>query len=279
MMVKMKYLVSFLLVTAAAYALSTLFLSRLDREFLKQIPSPAPGESSVQPSRPSPLPSPADVSKVVTRRPPPPERKQDTSPKTSRVQEKPGLSSLNLKLLGTVVNEKGSSWAIIHDLDRDRQDLVGVGYVVGGARVVSIAKNSVLLNVNGKEEILTLGREVAKAPGVGPGQEGAASTYVLSSENVKTNLENLPTLMSQVRAEVYFKDGKPEGFQVNQIQEGSLIKSAGFQDGDVIRRVNGQEIRSMEDAIALYQKFGTSDSFTIEILRGEKPTTLHVKIR
>jgi S1-C subfamily serine protease len=48
---------------------------------------------------------------------------------------------------------------------------------------------------------------------------------------------------------------------------------------DVIRRVNGQEIRSMEDAIALYQKFGTSDSFTIDILRGEKPTTLHVQIR
>jgi len=53
----------------------------------------------------------------------------------------------------------------------------------------------------------------------------------------------------------------------------------GFEDGDVIRSVNGQEIRSLEDAIALYQQLGGRDSYTIGILRGEKPKTLHVKIR
>jgi S1-C subfamily serine protease len=47
----------------------------------------------------------------------------------------------------------------------------------------------------------------------------------------------------------------------------------------VIRSVNGREVRSLEDAIALYQQLEDSDSYTIGILRGEKPRTLHVKIR
>ena len=278
---KLKYFFFFLLVTAAAYALSTLFLSYLDRELAKDLPLPAPGKSSVENKTAPPLP-PADYSKSLAKRTAPLERKEDTSKKTSRVQEKPGLSSLNLKLLGTVVNEKGSSWAIILDLDRDRQDMVSVGSVVAGARVVSIGKDRVVLNVNGREEILLLGVEGTRSASSRADQgakESATSTYVLDREVVRENLDNLPALLTQARAELYFKEGRAEGFQLSQIQKGSILKSIGFQDGDVIRSVNGQEVRSLEDAIALYQKFGDSDSFTIGILRGERARTLHVKIK
>ena len=100
----MKYFFFFLLVTAAAYAGSTLFLSYLDRETVKELPSHAP-------------PPPED-SRTVAKRSLPPERKEDTSKKTSRTQEKPGLSSLNLKLLGTVVNEMVAPSAIVSLLIR-----------------------------------------------------------------------------------------------------------------------------------------------------------------
>jgi general secretion pathway protein C len=267
---KLKYLFFFLLVTVAAYAGSTLFLSYLDREVLKDLPLPAPPPSSVE----SP--------KTMAKKSLPPERKEETAKRAPRVQEKPGKSSLNLKLLGTVVNEKGSSWAIIQDLDRDRQDMVNVGSVVAGARVVSIARDRVVLNVHGKEEVLLLGGEGTRPAGKSGEQapkESAASTYVVDRETVRENLDNLPSLLMQARAEVYFQEGKPEGFQLSQIQKGSILKSVGFQDGDVIRSVNGQQVRSLEDAIALYQKLGDSDSYTIGILRGEKPKTLHVKIK
>jgi general secretion pathway protein C len=271
MMAKLKYFFFFLLVTAAAYTLSTLFLSYLDRELAKDLPLPPSGTPSVE-KKITPPHSPAESPKPMEKR----------TARTSRTQEKPGLSSLNLKLLGTVVNEKGSSWAIILDLDRDRQDMVSVGSVVAGARVVSIEKDRVVLNVNGKEEILQLGVEGTRSATARTDQgakESATSTYVLDREVVRENLDNLPALLTQARAELYFKEGKAEGFQLSQIQKGSILKSVGFQDGDVIRSVNGQEIRSLEDAIALYQEFGDSDSFTIGILRGEKPRTLHVKIK
>jgi len=277
----MKYWFFFLLVTAAAYALSTFFLSYLNRELVKDYPLPAVGKPSVEGKASLPLPS-AEDSKSLAKRTLSPEQKDDIANKTSRTLEKPRPSSLNLKLLGTVVSERGSSWAVIHDLDSDRQEMATVGSVVAGARVVSIGKDRVVLNVDGREELLVLGAEGTRSAGgrddQGP-RESATSTYVLSREVVRETLENLPALMTQARAELYFKEGRAEGFQLSQIQDGSLIKSVGFQDGDVIRSVNGQEVRSLEDAIEIYQKFGDSDSFTIGILRGERTKTLHVRIK
>lgn len=277
----MKYWFFFLLVTAAAYALSTFFLSYLNRELVKDYPLPAVGKPSVEGKASLPLPS-AEDSKSLAKRTLSPEQKDDIANKTSRTLEKPRPSALNLKLLGTVVSERGSSWAVIHDLDSDRQEMATVGSVVAGARVVSIGKDRVVLNVDGREELLVLGAEGTRSAGgrddQGP-RESATSTYVLSREVVRETLENLPALMTQARTELYFKEGRAEGFQLSQIQDGSLIKSVGFQDGDVIRSVNGQEVRSLEDAIEIYQKFGDSDSFTIGILRGERTKTLHVRVK
>jgi general secretion pathway protein C len=281
MMDKIKCFSFFLLVTAAAYALSTLFLSYLHREIAKDFSLPPSGTPSVERRATPPL-SPTEYPKSVEKRTTSLERKEDPSKRTSRTQEKPGLSSLNLKLLGTVVNESGLSWAVIQDLDRDRQDMVSVGSVVAGARVVSIGKDRVVLNVNGTEALLLLGVEGTRSASGRADQgakESATSTYVLSREVVNENLENLPSLLAQARAELYFKEGRPEGFQLSQIQKGSLFKSIGFEDGDVIRSVNGQEVRTIEDAITLYQKFGDRDSFVIGILRGERTRTLHVKIK
>lgn len=279
---KLKYLFLILLVTAAAYGLSTLFLSYLDREFLKELPLPPPGKPSMEATSSQPL-APAEPSKAPAKRTPSADRKEDTSRKTARLPEKPAASSLNLKLLGTVVNEKGSSWAIILDLDNDRQDMVNVGSVVAGARVVSIAKDRVVLSVNGKEETLLLGAEGTRAAtstrDAQAPKESVTSTYVVDRQTVQKNLDNLPSLLMQARAEMYFKEGKPEGFQLSQIEKGSILKSVGFQDGDVIQSVNGKNVRSLEDAIALYQELGDRDSYTIGILRGEKPRTLHVKIK
>jgi general secretion pathway protein C len=272
---KFKYLFFFFLVTVAAYAGSTLLVSYLDRGLVKELPLPAPVKTSVE-NNAGPPPPPGDYSNALAKRTLSPERKEDDSKKTSRAQEKPGLSSLNLKLLGTVVNESGSSWAVIYDLESDRQEMATVGSVVAEARVVSIERDRVVLSVNGREEVLLLGQE---GPRSASNKESDTSTYVLSREVVRENLDNLPSLLMQARAELYFKEGRSEGFQLSQIQQGSILKSAGFQDGDVIRSVNGQEVRSLEDAIALYQKFGDSDSFSFGVLRGGKTKTLHVKIK
>ncbi|HYQ61107.1 MAG TPA: type II secretion system protein N, partial [Desulfatiglandales bacterium] len=172
---KLKYLFFFLLVTVAAYGLSALFLSYLDRELVQDLPLPAPAKPSVE-DKPAPPPPSAGSSKDLARRSLSLDRKEDSSKRTSRTPDKLGTRSLNLKLLGTVVNEKGSSWAIILDLDNDRQDMVSVGSVVAGARVVSIGRDRVVLSLNGREEILLLGAEGTRPGGSSTEQAAKEST-------------------------------------------------------------------------------------------------------
>ncbi len=78
--------------------------------------------------------------------------------------------------------------------------------------MVSIGKDRVVLSVDGREEILLLGAESARSANGRGDQtplESTTSTYVLSREVVRENLENLPALMNQARAELYFKEGGP----------------------------------------------------------------------
>ena len=273
---KLKYLFLFVLVTVAVYGLSTLFLSYLKQELVKDLPLPGPERSPVEHKAGRP-PPPADSLKALAKRTPSAEGSEEITKTASGTPDKPSATSLNLRLLGTVVNEKGLSWAVILDLDNDRQTMVNVGSVVAGARVVSIQRDKVTLRIDGTEETLLLGAEGAR-PDQAP-TESTTSTYVVSKEVFKQNLDNLPSVLMQARAELYFKEGQAEGLQLSQIQRGSILRSVGFEEGDVIQSVNGREIRSLEDAINLYQQMQDKDSYTIGILRGEKPTTLQVKIR
>jgi len=83
MMGKVKYFFFFLLVTAAAYGLSTLLLSYLDRELAKDFSLPAPGNSLMEKKLPPPL-SPAEYPKPTEKRAASLERKEDTSKRDSR---------------------------------------------------------------------------------------------------------------------------------------------------------------------------------------------------
>jgi general secretion pathway protein C len=86
-------------------------------------------------------------------------------------------------------------------------------------------------------------------------------------------------MMSKVRVMPYMKDGKPEGFRVSQIKEDSLFKSMGFQNGDVIRSINGQAILSAEDMMKAYNSLKDNSSFSITILRNNQPKTLNLRVR
>jgi len=65
------------------------------------------------------------------------------------------------------------------------------------------------------------------------------------------------------------------GFQVRQIQAGSIYQKLGLHSGDVIKSINGQPVRTAEDAIRLYQQLPTLNSVQMEIVRNGSPQNLY----
>lgn len=61
--------------------------------------------------------------------------------------------------------------------------------------------------------------------------------------------------------------GKLSGFRARWVKEGSLAAGLGLQAGDVITRVNGITLDSLERVIGLMPLLGTTRRFEIEVLR------------
>lgn len=72
------------------------------------------------------------------------------------------------------------------------------------------------------------------------------------------------------------------GFLVRQIQPGSLYEKLGLKVGDVIRKVNGNDINSVDEVLRLYQELGGVDAVAdieLEVLRGGRPEQLRYTVQ
>jgi len=284
---KIKYVVIFLCVNVAAYVASSLFLSLLDSR-LGPIKPHLPVRS-VEAKRDPQTKLPLGHYRIVW------EKNIFFTSGTEQAKVAPGssasirvdqlsLTTLNCTLVGTMVEEEGDGWAIIMDNDASQQEIVTIGSHIKEARVVRIFKDKVVLNLNGKDELLLMDMEerhqqASTAPPAASSSRGQVVTYNISRNLVQESLNNLATVMSQARVEPNIQGGKPEGFRISQIQSGSLLNSMGFRNGDVIKSVNGQEISTTEDAMRLYEAMKGSSFFQVGILRDNRPQTIQVRVR
>lgn len=75
----------------------------------------------------------------------------------------------------------------------------------------------------------------------------------------------------QARIVPSFKDGKSQGFKLFSIREGSLYDKLGFQNGDVIQRVNGISLDTPEKALETYALLKTARRLEVDLHRDGAP--------
>ncbi|MFQ6021146.1 MAG: type II secretion system protein N [Acidiferrobacterales bacterium] len=72
------------------------------------------------------------------------------------------------------------------------------------------------------------------------------------------------------------------GFLVRQIKPGSLYQKLGLRVGDVVRKVNGRDINTLDEALQLYQQLGGAEQVTgveIEVMRAGRMERLQYTIQ
>jgi len=70
-----------------------------------------------------------------------------------------------------------------------------------------------------------------------------------------------------------------QGLRFDDVVAESLIARVGLQKGDVITTIDGQPLRSLDDAANLYARLPTARGSTIQVLRAGKPVTLRIAIQ
>ena len=199
-------------------------------------------------------------------------------------------TKLNLKLWGTVTandDKDGIARAVIEEPKFHRQGLYKVGDTIQQATISEIFRNSVVLDVNGKKEKLTIeeksdfqkaGADIASMYRPEPEempQIEPETQISLKRTRVDEALNNLNQLMSEVKIRPYFKDGEAAGFIVSSIAPDSVVRDMGLKTGDIVTGINGEDIKTADDAMAFYEKLQAGEALSLQLQRRGRPETIN----
>jgi general secretion pathway protein C len=196
--------------------------------------------------------------------------------------------------------QAGEASAAIEDLRTHRQTLVRVGDTVGDARVDSIAWDHVVLIRDAGEQVLALGPpddgagERADAPDEPPGtdqlaadqaprgptiRQTSATAFVVDRRELTTVADDMSGLLTQLRAVAEVREGRPAGFRLFQMKEGSIFRRLGLQNGDVVQRVNGEAVSDPATLLAFLQRLRSEPRVALDIRRGADRQTMVYDLR
>jgi len=205
-------------------------------------------------------------------------------------------TALNLQLIGTVNTDSGeNSFAVILDKATKKQNLLRINdEVAPGAKIVAISRLSVLIDNAGRMESLSVEMKPGSRTRSGRGRPRAASGgrrnggvwkvseghIIMDKRFLEKQLASVNDLMTQVRAVPHMnKDKVMQGFKVFQIKKGSVFQKVGLKNRDVIQRINGQRLDSVEKGLDLFAALRDETNFTLDILRNNAKKTINIEIQ
>ncbi len=208
--------------------------------------------------------------------------------------EKLQQTSLNLILFGTITGRDDHDYAVIEDTKKRKQGLYKKGDTIQNAEIKLILRKKVVLTVNGKDEILLMEddkpnkstksrkpssfKEMESKNLLDAERFDTGETVSIDREKINSSLKNINQLMSQVKVRPHFKDGKPNGLLLSHVQQNSIFKDMGLQNGDIVKGVNGKEIQSVDDALKFYDNLKSSASVELQIERKGEGLSLNYQI-
>jgi general secretion pathway protein C len=205
------------------------------------------------------------------------------------VDNTPVLTSLPLKLLGTIIHgARERSVATIQGGGKDIVAVVAGEEVEDMARIHDITAFKVIFRNlrNRKMEYIEIKEEnkidmgVASQKGVG-NSVADKTDFTFERTEINKYLENLPKILQEARAVPYVAPGDtdPSGWKLVAIKTGSIFEKLGLVRGDIIKSVNGETVDSAQQAMEMYQTLRNSDNIRLEIRRGADTRTNNYTIQ
>ncbi len=174
------------------------------------------------------------------------------------------VTSLNLKLFGIRANESSGGGSAIIAGEDGVQTSYGVGEEVApGVILDSVAFDHVILSRVGVKESLYIDQSVpaqtvgaAASTGVGaPAPAASANDLALNAESLQKAIAIAPRN----------EGGRSTGLVLTARDDGTMLRLAGFQAGDIVVAINGRPVSSATDIIS---QLRPGARLSIEVERG-----------
>jgi type II secretion system protein C len=214
-------------------------------------------------------------------------------------------TALPLRLMATMeATDPQYSLATVYDADEGVSGLYGVGDQIRPT-VVVVGVDAGILHIrnNARLEYVALGDEVRAGPRPTPaepvpppdagaptndreipGAEDAINcpnenTCVVDRSFVESLMSNPAMLAKQARIVPSQRDGEVQGFKFYGIRRGSLPQLLGLKNGDMLTEVNGEEIKSVDQAMSLAMKLRRASNLSVGLVRRGETLTKEIQIQ
>lgn len=187
------------------------------------------------------------------------------------------LQPLDLRLIGTAVaGDPDQSLAVVVDLKTGSIQSYHEGDGIGNFVVGKIERAAVILKSGGGGTKLTMtGSGRSTQQGADASQKAVGS---VSEEEIARAVPNYMDMVRTIRIRPYLEAGRPWGVLVYNIDPQSVFAKMGLADGDIIKAVNGEELKTPRDTIEFYDAIREGGTVTLAVKRGEDTQELKFDI-
>ena len=105
------------------------------------------------------------------------------------------------------------------------------------------------------------------------------TSYQLDRSMINDKLKNLGSLGQQARVVPNYRGGKYDGFRMIGMANSSMFRDIGFENGDIIKVINGNRIDSPNKALALYEALKNKARLTVQVERGGMLKTMRYTVK
>jgi general secretion pathway protein C len=213
-------------------------------------------------------------------------------------EEEIDLAAENFNLIGTLAGMGKKSVAIIENAKKD-VTVVALGEkmentnwtltkVLPRAAYMMSGKKTGILKMPGDEE------EAKKKPGEAvttrgynnevPGKykgiyEIGKGEYEVDRQLVDNVMSNFGDFLMQGRVMANYENGQVDGFKVMWLKNDSLFRQIGLNAGDVVKSINGSQIKSLGEAFEMFDQYQNASNVALEVMRDGQPQTVNINLK
>jgi type II secretory pathway component PulC len=193
------------------------------------------------------------------------------------------------RLCATVAGDNQIACAVIEDLRSRRQDIYKTGEIIGEARIEEIGRNRMVLFCGGQLEVLDLhiSHEVLapverdegpvmarKHDPTEPMDDILPMEREINKGAFNTQVPAIKVFLEKVELSSYIIGGQEEGLCITGLDDLSFARNKGFENGDVIQKVNGQILTNKQKAFQVLKKARSQSPICVQLLRNQRKVEL-----
>lgn len=181
-----------------------------------------------------------------------------------------------VELLGTLLGKRHGPIAIFQESRFDRVTLVAINDQIEGWRIARIDLGTVTLVQDGRQFKIALTKRAPQGLLLRVDDQMSVVNTSVLNEILETH--SLNKEWGRLKVSPRIEQGRIAGWRIDTLKKGSLLKDVGIREGDIILKVNGKGIGSLQEGFSLAhllrKSWKENPRLEIQVERKGKPQTL-----